>query len=150
MYLVLESDSQIISLEMIQQYWTNISNQYDLFFWGAWEGNMKIFRSTQKSIGQGYKIGVPYIKTVYCTYGYSLNAKAAKVLLARTRKFSYQVDQFKNYKLESSIRIGGVVPEIITNKKDNISYIQQGRNKSKEKFISLFLNAKNFLICYFK
>lgn len=150
MYLVLESDSQINALDMIHQNWNKVANQYDLFFWGAWEGNMRLFRSTEKKIGNGYKMGVPFIKTVYCTYGYSLNAKAAKLLLKRTSKFNYQVDQFKYYDLEDSLKIGGVMPEIITNEKGNLSYIQQGRNKTKERFMSFFLNAKNFLICYFK
>ncbi len=150
MYLVLESDSQINSLEIIQHNFDQLSKQFDLIFWGAWEGNMKLFRSSQKQIGSGFKSGIPFIKTVYCTYGYSLNAKAANLLLKRTKKFSYPVDQFKYFNLEESIKIGGVSPELITCLTKTKSYIRPQRNIAKDYLFRLILNMRNTLICFFK
>lgn len=150
MYLVLESDSQVHSIEMIHQNWDSIASQFDIFFWGAWEGNMKLFRSTKKKIGNGYAIGIPFMKSVYCTYGYSLNAKAADLLLNRTNSFNHPVDQFKYFNLEESIKIGGVMPELISNIKGANSYIRKGRHKFKEFIFGIVLNLRNNLICYFK
>ena len=43
-FLVLESDSKILDFTLLKTYFDPISKQYDLFFWGAWEGNAKIKR----------------------------------------------------------------------------------------------------------
>ena len=86
-FLILESDSKILDLSILETYFESISKQYDLFFWGAWEGNSKIKRSTS-SIIQGnqntkYRIGEPLLNTIYCAYGYSINKSTAEYLLKK-------------------------------------------------------------------
>jgi len=56
-FLVLESDSRILNFELLSSQFKKMSEAYDIFFWGAWEGNAKIKRSTiQENIG-AYTIG---------------------------------------------------------------------------------------------
>lgn len=150
MYLVIESDSQFCNLQLIQQQFTVIANNYDLFFWGAWEGHMKLFKSSIQKIADGYLIGQPFIKTVYCTYGYSINKCAAQLLLKRTGKINYPVDQFKHFINQHELRIGGVCPELISTLKQKKSYIQPNKNKFKVSFFLFLLDIRNSIICYFR
>lgn len=150
MFLVLESDSQIIDYALLQSSFRKVAPEFDLFFWGAWEGHMKLFRSTRSRLSQKVIYGVPFIKTVYCTYGYSLNRKAAAYLLKQTGKIGYPVDQFKQFIRPGDIRIGGVQPELVGTTARNKSYIQKKRSAVKEFFKWLILDGKNSLICYFK
>jgi GR25 family glycosyltransferase involved in LPS biosynthesis len=150
MFLVLESDSAVKDLVMIETNFGHVSETFDIFFWGAWEGHMKLFRSSKTVMPGGYSIGEPFIKTVYCTYGYSLNRKAASYLLKQTGKVNFPVDQFKKFIGKGALRIGGVEPELIeTNGKRN-SYIQKNRNSIREFFLWLFLDFRNGLICLLK
>lgn len=150
LFLVLESDSNIQNLSVVEQTFKKMVHVYDLFFWGAWDGHMKLFRSTKQQMVGGYSVGTPFIKTVYCTYGYSLNKKAAAYLLQQTKKIAHPVDQFKYLLLDDSIRIGGVMPELITTNGMQKSYIRAERNKIKEFLFRALLDMKNSLICYFK
>jgi GR25 family glycosyltransferase involved in LPS biosynthesis len=150
LFLVLESDSDIQNLAIIQDVYAKMEQRFDLFFWGAWEGHMKLFRSTRESIADGFSVGVPFIKTVYCTYGYALNKKAAAYLLQQTKKIAHPVDQFKYFIRDNSVRIGGVMPELISTNGKQKSYIRQQRNKVKEFLFYLLLDLKNSLICYFR
>ena len=55
-YLILESDSKIINLEILNQQMDKIKLNYDLFFWGAWTGHASIKKSTKIRIDDKYSI----------------------------------------------------------------------------------------------
>lgn len=150
MFLILESDSSLNHVELIQQQFPLIASKYDLFFWGAWEGHMKLFKSTIQKITDSYSIGQPFIKTTYCTYGYSINKRAAELLLERTSKINYPVDQFKHFISQHELMLGGVCPELISTLGKQKSYIQPNRNKVKEFLLMLLLDCRNSIICFFR
>ncbi len=150
MFLVLESDSHLNDAEVIGRQFDVMAQNFDLFFWGAWEGHMKLFRSTKKKLSRAFVYGQPYIKTVYCTYGYSLNKRAAAYLLRKTNRVAYPVDQFKKFVCEHELRIGGASPELINTIGRQKSYIQKNRNSIKEFFIWMLLDLRNSIVCYFK
>lgn len=150
LYLILESDSAIISMEKLVQEFEHMAQQFDLFFWGAWEGHMQLHRSTIQKRENGFVYGVPLLKSVYCTYGYALNKRAALLLLERTKKIAYPVDQFKKMIRPNELRLGGTRPEIISTIGKRQSYIQTNRNHAKEFFTRILLDLKNSIICYFK
>ncbi len=45
-FLILESDSEIRHLGLLQKEFKRLTCSYDLFFWGAWLGNMTLKKST--------------------------------------------------------------------------------------------------------
>lgn len=148
-FLIFESDSEIKDFDFIKHQFENIENKYDLFFWGAWDGHLKINRSSKIKI-DNKTIGVPLIKSVYCTYGYSLNKKAATYLLKRTRHIAYPVDQFKRFISEDDLKIGAVIPEMISTNCEK-SYIKEKLiNKKLLKLFHFVLDIKNTFICFFK
>lgn len=150
LYLILESDSSIVSLDILIEQFEPMSKQFDLFFWGAWEGHMQLHRSSIQKRDDGFVYGVPLLKSVYCTYGYALNKRAAQLLLERTKKIAYPVDQFKKMISPNELRLGGTRPEIIRTIGKKQSYIQTNRNYVKEFFKWILLDLKNSIICYFK
>jgi GR25 family glycosyltransferase involved in LPS biosynthesis len=162
--LILESDSTINDLALLNELFNNKDpflfdkttatttalNNFDLFFYGAWLGHMKLFRSSKKQLNNRFSIGQPFIKTVYCTYGYSINKNAAAYLLQQTNKIGYPVDQFKQLIQPGAIRIGGVVPELISAGTMG-SYINQVNAKQWQRNLFMqVLDVKNNLICFFK
>ncbi len=149
-FLVLESDSELINLQLLNELEGLVENEYDLFFWGAWLGHMKLIRSSKRRVDAKHEIGEPFIKTVYCTYGYSINKTAAKYLLDKTKKLAFPVDQFKRFVDERALRIGGIEPEIIQS--GNLgTYINQVSWKDwQRKWFLNMLDIKNNLICLFK
>ncbi|NCI49116.1 hypothetical protein GWC95_04225 [Sediminibacterium roseum] len=150
MFLVLESDSCLVDAAIINRHFKKIAEEYDLFFWGAWEGHMKLLRSTKRPLSGEYAVGTPYIKSVYCTYGYSINRTGARHLLKQTKKVGYPVDQFKRFIRPGDLRIGGAMPELVKTAGRKKSYIQESRNSVKEFFLWLALDFKNALICMLK
>ena len=112
-YLILESDSKIVSINTINTHWKAVENKYDLFYWGAWTNNVSIKRSTRVQLNASYFMGEPLIKSVYGAYGYSINPKAAGYLLSQLKKVNYPVDLYKHYVNPNNIRIGAISPEII-------------------------------------
>lgn len=149
-FLILESDSELSNASMINELTAQVEEQYDLFFWGAWLGHMRLFRTSKQRVGKKHSIGTPFIKTVYCTYGYSVNKAAAAYLLQKTKKIAYPVDQFKQFVHPDDLRIGGIYPEIIQS--GNLgTYIDQvnWKNWQHHLFMNL-LDIKNNLICFFK
>lgn len=150
-YLILESDSIINDDFNLKKIYQQIEQFFDLFFWGAWEGNVSIFNSTKKNILKEYNIGEPYIKSVYCTYGYSLNTTAAKLLLKRTQKVSYPVDLFKKFINRLDLRIGAITPEIISNNQSFESSVRVTNllNKMKHILTIRIFSLRNNLITYF-
>jgi GR25 family glycosyltransferase involved in LPS biosynthesis len=149
-FLVLESDSEISDLTIMDELKGIVENDYDLFFWGAWLGHLKLTSSSKKRVNATYTIGEPFIKTVYCTYGYSLNKAGAAYLLKNTKKVAYPVDQFKKFVQVDKLRIGGIVPEIIHSGNLGTYINQVSWNNWQRKWILNFLDIKNNLICLFK
>ena len=148
--LVMESDSKINNFETLNQYFNQYTKPYDLFFWGAWEGNLKIKRSTFKYYHEQYKVGEPLIKTVYCMYGYSLNKKAARYLLQQTRKIAYPVDIFKQFIEPGNIQIGAIKKEVIGTWLEG-SYIRELTffYNLKRNLLLFVLNIRNSIKAYF-
>ena len=136
-YLVMESDSKINDLKLLASNFTKYTNSYDLFFWGAWDGHISIKRSSIVYKENGHIVGEPLIKSVYCTYGYSINKKAAQYLLAQTVKISYPVDMFKHFIQPKTIKIGGIRKELISTWSNMGSHIRAN---------SLVAIIKRFLI----
>jgi len=146
--LVLESDS-VINFPP-HEFDASLLQTFDLFFWGAWEGHAQLFQSTQKNLDHGFIIGEPFIKSVYCTYGYSLNKKAAALLLKRTAKICYPVDQFKKFIQQDSLRLGAVKPEMISSNNIASSIHSRDLNNWQRRFYLAILDIKNKLICSFR
>jgi GR25 family glycosyltransferase involved in LPS biosynthesis len=144
--LIMESDSKLLDAAAINDYCDKAMQSYDLFFWGAWEGHMKFFKSKKERISASYTMGEPFIRTVYCTYGYSLNKKAARLLLDRTSKIGFPVDQFKYFFSQEVLRLGGILPEVITGNAIG-STIREKENQLVKKLFLAVLDIKNNLIC---
>lgn len=113
-FLILESDSQLNNKELLLQEFDNVTKNFDIFFWGAWFGHMVLQQSTRKKLSSVYEIGTPYMRSVSCAHGYSINRKAAQYLLKKTGKFKHPVDEFKRYIEPGQLRVGGVSPELIS------------------------------------
>ena len=155
-FLVLESDSKIVYIDDCKKAFIEINNannshDYDLFFWGAWNGNTRIKKSTQSKILTKFNIGEPLIKSVYGTYGYSITPLAAKVLLKQTAKISYPVDYFKFHLKNTNIRIGAIRPAMIDTWKTTPSNIVVENNwvNIKRWIIIRIFDFRNMIIAYF-
>ena len=149
-YLIFESDSKINDIHLLKSQYEGVQNKYDLFFWGAWNNHVSIKRSTALKYDK-YKMGAPMIRSVYGAYGYSLNAKAAKQMLASTRNIKYPVDLYKHYTHLDNISIGAITPEIISTWQTTDSTIRPETelDKMKRKLkISLF-SFRNQIQAYF-
>lgn len=136
-FLVLESDSKLNNPQILKEKFNVYTPNYDLFFWGAWDGHARIHRSSIQFRLQEYVIGTPLIKSVYCAYGYSLNKKAAAYLLKSTNKISYPVDIYKKFIQPGALTIGAVRPELIGAWYNTPSTIQEQ---------SMIVKIKRFLI----
>jgi len=152
-FLVLESDSKILNFELLKNHFDPISKQYDLFFWGAWEGNAKIKRSKAQVLHSNYSIGEPLLHTIYCAYGYSINKPTAQYLLKQSAKISTPFDIFKQFIDPQKIKVGTITKEVITTSDigNQGSYIRKTDKKDnlKRAFYLLFLNIKNSIQAYF-
>ena len=136
-FLVLESDSKLNNPHILKAHFYQFTATYDLFFWGAWDGHARIRKSSiQYKVGN-YTIGEPLIKSVYCTYGYSLNKKAAAYLLKATSKINYPVDMYKKFIQPGALAIGASRPELIGAWYNTPSTIQEQ---------SFMIQIKRFLI----
>ena len=147
-FMVFESDSRIVDPVFMKTQAAPLAAVYDMFFWGAWEGHLKLFRSSRRKCDD-HTVGTPFIKTVYCTYGYSLNRKAAKLLLQRTVKPSWAVDQFKYFFKSNELKMGAVLPEVVKGNESD-STIRSGENVLFKKMFLFILDIKNNLICFFR
>jgi GR25 family glycosyltransferase involved in LPS biosynthesis len=150
-FLVLESDSKINDMHQIEQTMQKVQTEYDLFFWGAWNNHVSIKKSTAVSIDNKYKIGVPLIRSVYGAYGYSLNIKAAKHLLAQSSKINYPVDLYKHYVDQAAIKIGAIQPELISTWQTTDSTIRKEANIDRLKRIIIIkiFSLRNQILAYF-
>jgi GR25 family glycosyltransferase involved in LPS biosynthesis len=150
-FLVLESDSKINDMRQIEQTMQKVETGYDLFFWGAWNNHVSIKKSTEENIDNNYKIGVPLIRSVYGAYGYSLNSKAAKHLLAQSSKINYPVDLYKHYVDQAAIKIGAIQPELISTWQTTDSTIRKEANIDRLKRIIIIkiFSLRNQILAYF-
>ena len=147
--LILESDSMINNDVVLNKYFETVHKQYDLFFWGAFDGRMKIFTKERFNIDDDIVVGNPVINSVYCTYGYSLNKKTATFLLKQTSKVNYPVDFWKKRLLNAYLKIGGVNPEIISPNPQFYSTVQSNKfNIYENKIIQQIIDFKNILLAY--
>ena len=148
--LILESDSQIDNLTIIKSHQLSIKAQYDLFFWGAFDNRMKLLQSTKIHLADRYQIGTPLVNSLYCTYGYSINKNAATYLLESTNKFDYPVDYWKLRLKDSPLRVGGIVPNIITTVTSFESTISHSNQNIFILLYDTMINFKNNIISFFK
>ena len=119
-YLILESDAVLLDPDYFKKQFNQLTKDTDLFLWGGYEGRIKLFKSTMLPHAVPYQIGEPFLKSMYCAYGYSLNKGTARLFLKKTGKISYPVDHYKRYFYRGEIKIRSVHPEIITaNKLDS-------------------------------
>jgi GR25 family glycosyltransferase involved in LPS biosynthesis len=146
-FLILESDSKISESQLLHKNFNSLSASYDIFFWGAWFGHMRLLRSKRKTFAVGYSAGEPLINSVACTYGYSINRKAAAVLLKATARIAYPVDEFKRYLAPGQLRFGGVAPELIS-VHPSPSTIRQDGSSLKEKIWILLLDLRNHILSF--
>ena len=150
-FLVLESDSKINDIQLIEQIMHKVETDHDLFFWGAWNNHVSIKKSTAASIDSKFKIGVPLIRSVYGAYGYSLNIKAAKHLLAQSSKINYPVDLYKHYVHQAAIKIGAIQPELISTWQTTDSTIRKEAviDRLKRIIIIKIFSLRNQILAYF-
>jgi len=144
--LILESDSLVVDLDLIIDNFKKVHSQYDLFFWGAFDGRMQLLRSTKETINITYSIGKPLINSLYCTYGYSINKVAAKCLLQQTGMFDYPIDYWKRRLNGSALNVGGVQPNLIKTVDTFDSNIRTASNKISTIFFDWVIDLKNSLI----
>ena len=128
----------------------SIKAQYDLFFWGAFDNRMKLLQSTKNQLSDQYQIGTPLVNSLYCTYGYSINKNAALFLLESTNKFNYPVDYWKLRLKDSPLRVGGIVPNIITTVTSFKSTISHSNQNIFVLLFDTMINFKNSIIAFFK
>ena len=96
-----------------------------------------------------YQIGEPYINSLYCTYGYMINKKTATYLLASTSKFDYPVDYWKRRLKNANLKIGGIIPNLITTNSTFTSTIAVKRSSIIQKLFDWVIDLKNNLITTF-
>lgn len=113
-FLVLESDSCLLDMDLLASCFEEWTKGSDLFFWGAFDGRTKLFASGARQVTPTHKIGEPLINSLYCTYGYSLTPLTARLLLRRTASITYPVDHFKRYLRAGELDIRSVVPQLIS------------------------------------
>lgn len=150
-YLVLESDSKIKNITIIEKYFSQIQENYDLFYWGAWNGNVTISRSSKVKLENGVTIGEPMIKSVYGAYGYSINAKGAKYMLKNSAKIAYPVDLYKHYVNLNEIKVGAMDPEAIGTWLTTDSTIRKETKWSllRRNLVIKIFNCRNKIHAYF-
>ena len=150
-FLVLESDSKINAIHLIEELMPTIEPAYDLFFWGAWNNHVSLKKSTTKHITNKHKIGRPLIRSVYGAYGYSLNVKAAKHLLAQSGQINYPVDLYKHYVDQDAISIGAIKSELISTWQTTDSTIrkEQPIDMLKRNIKIKVFSLRNQIIAYF-
>lgn len=150
-YLILESDSKIKCIQIIEKYYQLIQSKFDLFFWGAWNGNIAIKRSTKIEIEMGLVIGEPMIKSVYGAYGYSINVEGAKYMLRNTAKVAYPVDLYKHYIDLKVLKVGAMDPEVIGTWLTTYSTIRKETKWSllKRNLVIKIFNCRNKIHAYF-
>lgn len=150
-YLILESDSKLVNPSAIKEQFSLVEKTYDIFFWGAWNNHVSIKRSTINEINNGYRIGTPLIKSLYGTYGYSLNPKTAKYLLNQSKKINHPVDFYKYYVDPNIVKMGAIQPEVVSTWQTTESSVRKEsfQNKLKRVIIIKIFHLRNQILTYF-
>jgi GR25 family glycosyltransferase involved in LPS biosynthesis len=150
-FLIMESDSIINDYGILENTFSKYTSNYDLFFWGAWNGNVSIKRSTILYKENNKTIGEPILGSVYCTYGYSINKKGASYLLKQTSKIAWPVDFFRFLVDPNFIKVGAISKELISTPIYLKSYIRNNTliNSYKRQLITKVLKIKHFIISNF-
>ena len=151
-YLILESDSKILNIEILIKNFDFVQDNYDCFFWGAWNGHSSIIKSSISRKLNNFKIGEPMFDSIYGAYGYSINSKTAKYMLEKTNKVAFPVDIYKRFISKSDIKIGTILPAIIG------TWLNTKSNIKDENLIDLLyryiimkiLSIRNNIIAYFR
>jgi GR25 family glycosyltransferase involved in LPS biosynthesis len=148
-FLVLESDSVIQDQAFLDGYFNTAHQTYDLFFWGSFDGRVALLKRKPLVTANGYAIGTPLINSLYCTYGYSLNRKAAVFLLDQTRRVNYPVDHWKRRLAAAPVKTGSIRPEVISTEAGFTSAIRgvKKTNLYQAAFDGL-INIKNKIISF--
>lgn len=149
-YLVLESDSWLNDTSLLAKHYTELTTQYDMFFFGSWLGHTRILRSTKKELSKGFFYGAPFMKSVSGGYGYALNRKAAKHLLQQTSKIAFPVDEFKRYIEPGYLHIGAIVPELISEKTAASLIGERPQSPDKQRLKMWVLDIRNSIMAYCK
>jgi hypothetical protein len=111
---------------------------------------MKLLRSSKVYVKEQYEIGTPLINSLYCTYGYSINKNAAKYLLANTKRFSFPVDYWKLRLMNASLRVGGILPNVITTVPSFQSTISHSKPNIFDIIFDSIIDFKNNVISFLK
>jgi GR25 family glycosyltransferase involved in LPS biosynthesis len=148
--LILESDSNIVDLEKLNVVFDLVKNKFDLFFFGAFDGRMKLFRSSKHKLFDKYVIGEPFKNSLYCTYGYMVNKKAAANLLRVTAKFDYPVDYWKHRLKNTNLKVGGITPNLISTVLNFTSTIDISKKSLGTIIFDLMIDFKNSIITSIK
>jgi len=124
-FLVLESDSKINDIQLIQQAMPIVEAGYDLFFFGAWNNHVSIKRSSSTTL--------------------------AKHLLAQSSKINYPVDLYKHYVDQATIKIGAIQPELISTWQTTDSTIRKEAtiDRLKRIIIIKIFSLRNQILAYF-
>jgi GR25 family glycosyltransferase involved in LPS biosynthesis len=161
-FIILEDDIKIaekIKLEELQNKIIEKTDVEKIIFFGAFDGRVKIKKSTKFMIELGsnnYNIGVPYEKTLWCTYGYSINKKGAEILLKCTKLFkgTLAVDSFIKYIESNNLQatnILTVVPNVVF-PRGNQSTIRHNKNSRQIRFIEMIkkyiIDLRNEIAAY--
>lgn len=113
--IILEDDVSInqVSYNKILEKIDHITSNYDIFFFGANNGNSipKLFCKI-KLVNNNSFIAEPIEKYLYGTYGYLVTRKGASILLEHSR-FGLPVDYWSVYKSKSNVKYGCVYPNVI-------------------------------------
>jgi GR25 family glycosyltransferase involved in LPS biosynthesis len=150
-FLIVESDSKVIDIDLMNTVINNYIQEFDIFFFGAWDGNVRIKQSTRINLKNTHHIGTPLIKSLYGTYGYALNKKAAMELLHNTKQISYPVDYYKRHLSNTVLRMGAIRKELISTwrtTQSNIANETVIKNIKKQIIISIF-DCRNLIQSYF-
>ena len=149
-FLILESDSLINKPLLLQNEFYQLASKYDLFYFGGWLGNIQLLRSTKKKWTENSLIGTPLINTLCSGYGYSVNKKAARMLLKKTNKIAYAFDEVRRYLTQEELLLGAVLPEWISQKPGISSIGKRPTNWLGLKTWLAILYVRNYIICFFK
>jgi len=144
-FLILESDSKLNNAAMLEAHFCSATREYDMFFWGAWCGHLRLLRSKRSRLQDRHFVGEPLVNSVVGGYGYSINRKAASCLLKATSRIAHPADEFKKYLKAGQLKWGAVVPELIS-VHDVPSTIRPNAVALKEKIWIFTLDIRNFFL----
>ncbi|MFM7645869.1 MAG: glycosyltransferase family 25 protein, partial [Sphingomonadales bacterium] len=150
-YLVLESDSQIQDMNWLTRNFDALTTGSDLFFWGAFDGRIKLFSSSATKVDDTHRVGEPLINSLYCTYGYSLTSQTAALLLRKTAHLTYPVDHFKRFFSRGEISILGILPQAICSTNAGGSQTRPGLQSNLfDLLFDRLIDLKNDLLTRFR